>query len=258
VGCNIDCKFCQNWEISQANPDDRPVAFQSPADIIALALKQKIKPKTIAYTYNEPTVFFEYMIDCARAARDAGLGNIVISNGYIAEKPLKELCKHITAMKVDLKAFSQQFYGKICNGRLNPVLDTLKRLSDSNVWFEIVVLLIPTLNDNKDELKRMAAWIVKELGPDVPLHFTRFHPQYKLKNIPPTPTRTFDKARQIAVAEGCNYVYGGNMPGIMGENTYCPKCRKLLVDRYGHSAISTAIQDGKCNDCKADIPGVWK
>lgn len=255
VGCNIDCKFCQNWDISQKNPDDISVPFKSPQEIARKAAQAK--SRTVAYTYSEPTVFFEYMLDCAMEAKQLGLGNIVVSNGFINEEPLKQLCKIMTAIKIDLKSFSQQFYGKMCNGQLQPVLNTLERLAGSGVWFEIVVLVIPTLNDNMDEIKRMSAWIVKHLGPDVPLHFTRFHPAYKIQNLPSTPAATLSKVHQIASAQGCNFVYGGNMPGIKTENTYCPKCQHLLVDRYGMMLISTELKDGKCPKCGTSIPGVW-
>ncbi len=256
VGCNIDCKFCQNWDISQKNPDDISVQFKSPREIAQRAAQAK--SRTVAYTYSEPTVFFEYMLDCAMEVKKLGLGNIVVSNGFINEEPLKQLCKIMTAIKIDLKSFSQQFYGSICNGQLKPVLNTLERLAGSGVWFEIVVLVIPTLNDNMDEIKRMSEWIVKHLGVNVPLHFTRFHPAYKIQNLPSTPAATLSKVHQIASAQGCNFVYGGNMPGIKTENTYCPKCQHLLVDRYGMMLISDELKDGKCPKCGTSIPGVWR
>jgi pyruvate formate lyase activating enzyme len=255
VGCNIDCKFCQNWEISQALPEQITTRYFSPEQIARLAKDNG--SKTVAYTYTEPTIFFEYMVDCAKAAKDLGIGNVVVSNGFIEEKPLKELCSIMTAIKIDLKAFSQSFYGKQCGGRLEPVKDTLKTLSESDIWYEIVVLLIPTLNDNMDEIKEMSAWIAKELGQDVPIHFTRFYPQYKIRNLPPTPPNILNKARRVAMAEGLNYVYGGNMPGIKGENTYCPQCGELAVNRYGHSVLVNHLKNGKCKKCGKTIPGVW-
>jgi len=256
VGCNIECKFCQNWDISQANPDAVDVAYRAPADIAKLA--RQGNSRTIAYTYSEPTIFFEYMTDCARAAKDLGIGNVVVSNGFINEKPLKEVCSLMTAIKIDLKAFTQRFYGDVCSGRLQPVLDTLKRLADSGTWFEIVMLVIPTLNDDMDDIKRMAAWMLKELGPDVPLHFTRFHPAYKIRNLPRTPVRTVQKARETALAEGCNFVYTGNMPGGEGENTYCPKCGALLIKRHGFWSSQEGMVRGKCRKCGISIPGVWQ
>ena len=255
VGCNFVCKFCQNWDISQAAPEQARVPFVPPEAIAAEAARQQCR--TIAYTYSEPTIFFEYMLDCARAARDAGLGNVLVSNGFIADAPLRELCKVMTAIKVDFKAFSDSFYRDVCSGEREPVLATLKRLKDSGVWFEMVVLIIPTLNDRRDEIRRMCDWILRELGPDVPLHFTRFHPAYRLLNLPPTPTATLEQARALARQAGCRYVYTGNMPGGAGENTDCPQCGARVVNRYGHLVLSDSLKDGKCPACGAAIPGVW-
>lgn len=255
VGCNIECKFCQNWDISQASPDEVQPPYRSPEEIAALAAAQKCK--TVAYTYSEPVIFSEYMLDCARAAKARGLGNVVVSNGFIGAEPLKEVCAAMTAIKIDFKAFTNDFYEQVCAGRLEPVRDTLKRLADANIWFEIVVLLIPTLNDNPEDLKRMAAWIAKELRPSVPLHFTRFHPAYKLRNLPPTPPATLSRARAIALAEGCQYVYTGNLPGGEGENTYCPQCKTAVVERYGYTVPTVRLIDGKCPKCSNPIPGLW-
>ena len=255
AGCNLKCKFCQNWDISQAKPESIPVPFRSPQEIAQKAAAAGCK--TIAYTYSEPIIYYEYMADCARAAKDLGIGNVMVSNGSINEKPLKDLIPLLTAIKIDFKGFSQPFYGNTCSGKLQPVLDTLKRLAGSGLWFEIVMLVIPTLNDNMDELKRMTAWIAKELGQNVPLHFTRFHPDYQLRNLPQTPPATLHKARQIAIAQGCNFVYTGNMPGGEGENTFCPKCREVVVNRYGHMTISPELANGKCHKCGTAIHGVW-
>jgi len=255
VGCNIHCKFCQNHEISQASPDDVKPPFVRPDRIAHVAVQAG--SKTVAYTYSEPTVFYEYMYDCARAAKERGVGNVVVSNGFIREEPVKKLLPLLTAYKVDFKAFSQNFYAKQCEGRMKPVQETLKRLADSGIWFEIVVLTIPTLNDDLDEIKRMAAWVLKELGPNVPLHFTRFHPAYKLRNLPRTPMKTVIAARKTAMKEGCRFVYTGNMPGGEGESTYCPKCGHCVLKRYGHFVLSKALQAGKCAKCGEAIPGVW-
>ena len=255
VGCNIRCTFCQNWDISQADPYEVRTPYVTPQAVAAEAVRRG--SKVVAYTYSEPTVFYEYMADCARAARDRGLGNVVVSNGFINAKPLEELLPLLTAYKIDLKAFTQRFYAKLCEGRLKPVLETLKRLAGSGVWFEIVMLVIPTQNDNMDEIKRMADWIVKELGPGVPLHFTRFHPAYKLRNLPRTPPATLHKARATALAQGVRFVYTGNMPGGEGENTYCPKCKTPVVKRYGHLVMADSLKQGRCPKCKETIPGVW-
>jgi pyruvate formate lyase activating enzyme len=255
VGCNIHCSFCQNWDISQSAPDRVDPPYRAPDAIADMAAHRGAR--TIAYTYSEPTIFFEYMADCARAARERGVGNVVVSNGFIAAKPLEELCGIVTAVKIDLKAFTQRFYGEVCAGRLQPVLDTLERLRASGVWYEIVVLLIPTLNDGPDELKRMCGWIAERLGPDVPLHFTRFRPCYRLTHLPPTPPETLRRARAIGQAAGLHYVYSGNMPGETGENTVCPACGTAVIKRYGFYLEANTLRNGACPSCGARIPGVW-
>lgn len=255
VGCNMDCKFCQNWEISQKKPSEVPVSYIPPEDIARLAVHYQAR--TVAFTYTEPSISVEYVVDCSKEAKNAGLGSVVVSNGYINEEPQKELLSVLTAYKVDLKAFSQQFYGQQCGGKLKPVLESLKRISYSSVWYEIVVLVIPTLNDNMDEIKRMSEWIVTNLGNNVPLHFTRFHPQYQLQNLPPTAPKTLMEARKIAMGAGCNFVYAGNLPGTEGENTLCPSCKTVFLRRYGHMTTSDLPADGKCTKCKTLVPGIW-
>ncbi len=255
VGCNLNCKFCQNWDISQATPDDVTTKYISPQSIAEGAAKAE--SKVVAYTYNEPTIFYEYMFDCAKAAQERGIGNIVISNGFIESEPQTKLLPLLTAYKIDLKAFTQEFYGKVCNGQLASVKSSLQRLKDNGIWFEIVVLLIPTLNDGMDEIKRMTNWIATKLGHSVPVHFSRFHPMYKLRNLPPTPSATLMKARSTAMQEGCKFVYVGNLPGNEGSHTYCPDCKKILIRRYGHMVMENHLKDGKCPDCSNSIPGVW-
>ena len=256
VGCNIHCKFCQNFDISQASPEDIPVPYRSPEDIAEMAVNRGAK--TLAFTYSEPTIFYEYMVDCAQAAKGRGVESVVVTNGWINEAPQKALFPVVKAIKIDLKAFTQSFYGRICDGSLQPVLDTLKRLSQSGVWYEIVNLVIPTLNDNSQDLQRLAAWIVKELGPNVPVHFTRYTPMYRLKNLPPTPGETLLNARAIAMNEGCHFVYCGNQPGMEGENTFCPACKKAVIKRYGFRATENNLTAGKCKFCGTVIPGVWE
>lgn len=255
VGCNICCKFCQNWDISQASPEDVKVAFRSPEEIAGAAVKANAR--TIAYTYSEPVVFCEYMTDCAREGRKAGVESVMVSNGFISAEALKSLFPVLKAIKIDLKAFTQSFYADICEGQLQPVLDTLKRLAGSGVWYEIVVLLIPSLNDSTDEIKRMSEWIVKELGQNVPLHFSRYHPMYKLRNIAPTPVDTLRRARQTAVDQGINFVYIGNVPGEESQNTICPFCKAMLIRRYQYSILENNITAGHCKKCGKPIPGVW-
>ncbi len=255
VGCNIHCKFCQNWDISQANPEDTATPYRRPEEIAEAAATSGAR--TLAYTYSEPTIFYEYMADCARAAQNRGIDSLVVSNGFIAEAPQRALIPLVKAVKVDLKAFNPSFYSEVCDGMLEPVLASLKRLAVSGVWIEIVCLLIPTLNDNPDETRRMAAWVAKELGPHVPLHFTRYHPTYRLKNLPPTPAETLLRARAIAMEEGCRFVYSGNVPGLEGQDTICPACKKPVVRRYGNRVLENTLKAGACGACGAVIPGVW-
>jgi pyruvate formate lyase activating enzyme len=213
---------------------------------------------TIAYTYSEPVVFFEYMYDCAVEANKLGVRNVMISNGYILEKPLKELCDVLAAVKVDLKSFTNEFYRKHTKGELKPVLDTLRYLARRKMWFEIVVLLIPTLNDSPKELKELCSWTAGELGPHVPVHFTRYHPTYKLRNIPPTPLRTLERAYEIGKKAGLGFVYLGNVAGHKAESTSCPGCREKLIQRYGYRIVAFNVKKGNCASCGAAVPGVWE
>ena len=255
VGCNFACKFCQNWDISQASPEDVKPSFQSPEDIAGAA--KKSGARAIAYTYTEPVIFQEYMHDCAAAGKKAGIESVMVSNGFITAEALKPLFPLLKAVKIDFKSFSDSFYADVCEGRLQPVLDTLKRLAGSGVWYEIVVLLVPSLNDSADEVKRMSAWIVKELGVNVPVHFSRFHPMYKMRNIAPTPEDTLRRAYQIASGEGINFVYIANVPGDEHQNTVCPFCKAMLIRRYQYSILENNISGGLCKSCKKPIPGVW-
>jgi pyruvate formate lyase activating enzyme len=197
------------------------------------------------------------MYDCCVEARKQGIGNVIISNGYIKKEPLVELCKVLSAVKIDFKGFTDKFYTEQCDGELQPVLDTLLMLRDIGIWYELVVLLIPTLNDSEQELRGMCAWVRKNLGPDVPIHFSRFHPMYKVQNVPPTPVRTLEKARRIGRDAGLNYVYLGNVRGHEGESTYCPKCGQRLIHRDGYFIVANRLKGGCCPDCKTRIPGVW-
>jgi pyruvate formate lyase activating enzyme len=255
AGCNIECKFCQNWEISQFRPE-QVRAYRLPPARLAEVAKERSCP-TIAYTYSEPVIFYEYVHDTAKKARESGVGSVIISNGYIQEKPLLELLPHLTAVKIDLKAFTESFYKDVCSGELKPVLETITRLKENGKWLELVVLLVPTLNDDPKEIREMCAWVHGELGPDVPVHFSRFHPTYRLQNLPPTPMKTLETAHEIAREAGLHYAYLGNVPGHEAESTYCPKCEKRLVRRYGYRILENRIKDGKCPDCEETIAGVW-
>lgn len=256
VGCNVECKFCQNWDISQTRPEQIQNLFLPPDKIASLA--RESRSISIAYTYSEPVIFYEYMFDIAAAGRKQGLKSVMISNGYIKADPMKQLCEHLDAVKIDLKAITEKFYKQMVNGELKPVLDTLVLLKRQNMWTEIVYLVIPTLNDTDEEFKQLARWIKTNLGTDIPLHFTRFYPQYKLRNLPPTPTSTLDKAKAIADAEGLHFVYVGNVPGHPGESTYCPKCKKTVVQRWGYSILDMKIKHGNCEYCGNKISGVWQ
>jgi pyruvate formate lyase activating enzyme len=255
VGCVLGCKFCQNWQISQARPEEADSHDLSPDDLVRQSLYYDCK--SIAYTYTEPTVFYEYMYDTAVIAQKYGIKNTVHTCGYINEKPLRELSKHLDAACVDLKAFTEAFYAKLCGGRLKPVLDALVVLKDEGVWIEITNLVIPTHNDDMKKVSQMCQWIVKELGPDVPIHFSRFFPHYKLKNLPPTPFETLKNARQIAIDSGIRYPYIGNIRSA-AENTYCPNCSRLLVERIGYHTRQVNISDGRCRYCGTPIAGLWE
>ncbi len=255
AGCNVNCKMCQNWEISQVRPEQVRSTYLPPRDLAGIAGKYQCR--AIAYTYSEPVIYFEYMLDAADATRAAGIKNAVITGGYIQQDPLKELCRHVDAVKVDLKAFSQKFYKEVVNGELKPVMDALVTLRKQGMWTEIVYLVIPTLNDGDQEFKSLARWVKADLGPDVPLHFSRFHPQYLLKNLPPTPVESLERAKAICDAEGLHYVYVGNVPGHPAENTYCPKCRRAVVERAGYTVKSVRLRQGKCQFCQESIPGIW-
>jgi pyruvate formate lyase activating enzyme len=256
AGCNFECRFCQNWRIAQYRPEQIESMPVTPQALVGQCLKTNVP--TIAYTYSEPVVFYGYMYDCAKEGRRQGVGSVMISNGFINEDPLVDLCRYLTGVKIDLKAFTEKFYKEYCSGELQPVLNALKVLKKIGMWFELVVLIIPTLNDSPAEIKNMCAWIAKNLGPDVPLHFSRFHPMYKIKNLPPTPVKTLETCHRIAVEEGLHYVYLGNIPGHKAESTYCPKCREVVIKRMGYSILMNRIKDGKCSSCGNPIPGVWE
>ena len=254
AGCVLGCKFCQNWQISQAKPEETDYINLSPDDVVRQAMFYGCR--SVTYTYTEPTVFYEYMYDTARLAKRFNIKNTMHSCGYIKEKPLRELSKYMDAADVDLKAFTEDFYSRICGGRLKPVLDSLVVLKDEGVCLEITNLIIPTLNDYMKKIKEMCRWIVKNLGPDVPLHFSRFFPYYKLKDLPPTPPETIRDARNTAMDVGLKYVYSGNIRSE-AENTYCHKCKNLLIERTGYFVKQNNISGGKCRSCGVNIPGRW-
>lgn len=255
AGCNLNCKFCQNWEISQSRPEETRNFQLPPADIVAKA--KETSCRSIAYTYSEPTIFYEYMLDTAKLGQENDIKSVVVSAGYINPEPLKLLCEHVDAVKIDLKSLRDDFYGDICSGELQPVLDSLKILRDAGVWCEIVYLVVTSLNDSERELKDTAQWVYDNLGPDVPLHFSRFYPIYQLSNLSPTEPERLKTARDMAMDIGLNYVYIGNVAGDPGENTYCPKCGKKLITRERYFIRRNDLVNGKCKWCGEGIPGVW-
>jgi len=256
AGCNVNCKFCQNWEISQAKPEDLPAQYIPPKSLASAAGDNHCA--AVAFTYSEPTVFNEYVTDAAEAARAAGLKSVVVTNGFIQQEPLKRVCQRADAIKIDLKAFSPGYYRDVVRGHLQPILDNLIFIRKQGRWLEIVYLTVPTLNDKENEIRDMSRWIKAELGPDVPIHFTRFTPLYLLKNLPPTPVPTLERAKAVADAEGLHYVYIGNVPGHPAENTYCPKCHKIVIERAGFTIKQMNLRKGKCQNCQNPIPGVWQ
>jgi pyruvate formate lyase activating enzyme len=256
AGCNMGCFFCQNWDISKSRHDQVHSQHVPAEDVPLLALQHGCD--SLAFTYNEPTIWGEYVIDICKAAKQYGLKCVMVSNGYITREAFHDVYEHIDAANIDLKAFTENFYGKITLTHLQPVLDTLEWLkNETNVWFEITNLMIPTLNDDPAETRKLAEWILTHLGPDVPLHFTAFHPDFKLRDKPRTPPETLHRARQIALEAGLHYVYEGNIYSD-GAHTNCPSCGATLVRRSWHDVTENRLRQGRCPECGTAIPGVWE
>jgi len=255
AGCNLGCVFCQNWQISQAYPEKAKHIVATPEQVVAMA--KRYGCDTIAYTYTEPTIFYEFMLDTAKLARKNGLKNAWITCGYINPKPLKELCKVMDAANIDLKGFDEKFYMTYCKATLAPVLETLKLALKEGVWVEVTNLVIPGANDDPATIRKMCEWYVKELGPDVPLHFSRFFPRYRLLDKPVTPSATLIKAASIARKAGIHYVYIGNIALEEGRDTICPKCGHVCIQRRGYFVVKNDLKDGHCPKCGAKIAGVW-
>jgi pyruvate formate lyase activating enzyme len=255
AGCNLACKFCQNWDISKSREMDTLMDQASPEMIARAALAQGCK--SIAFTYNDPVIFAEYAMDTADACHELGVQAIAVTAGYIGTEARREFYAKMDAANVDLKGFTDEFYFKLCGARLQPVLDTLIYLKhETNVWFEITTLLIPGKNDSDAEIEAESKWIRHELGPDVPLHFTAFHPDYKMRDIAHTPAATLTRARRIALAEGLRYVYTGNVHDREGGTTFCPGCGKPVIVRDWYEILSYAVtDDGRCRHCAAPLPG---
>jgi pyruvate formate lyase activating enzyme len=255
AGCNLACLNCQNWEISQVSPKDTRNFDMMPDVVVAEA--KKANCKAIAYTYSDPVAYYEYTLDTSAIAKQQGIKNLLVSAGYINPDPLRRLSKNLDAARIDLKSFSDEIYEMLNAGTLQPVLDTLKILKEEGVWLEIINLVVPTWTDDFDMIKQMCDWLVDNDLAGVPLHFDKFYPLYKLTTLPETPVSTLEKARQIALDAGIKYAYIGNVPGSQGENTYCPKCKKLLVERQGFTILQNKIVNSKCSYCQEPIEGVW-
>lgn len=255
VGCNLHCKNCQNWEISQANPEDSQAEKLSADELVRLT-KQANCP-SVAYTYTDPCAYYEYAFDCCIKVREAGLRNVLVTAAYLNKDPWEKLCRHVDGANIDIKSMSDQFYRDICSGTLAPVLNNCVAAKSLGVIVEITYLVIPTLNDTDDDFRKLAKWLVENMGKETPLHFSRFFPQYQMKNLPPTPAETLDRAREIALSEGLYHVYIGNIDRPEGENTYCPSCKKLLVERRGYTILKNEIESGKCPQCATAPYGLW-
>ncbi|OGU71169.1 MAG: AmmeMemoRadiSam system radical SAM enzyme [Ignavibacteria bacterium RBG_16_34_14] len=256
AGCNLGCKFCQNWSISKAKLDDENSVVASPEDVVKLA-KQYGTP-SIAYTYNDPTIFGEYVIDISKIAREEGIKNVLVTAGYIDKEARKEVYQYADAANVDLKGFTERFYHKLTFSHLNDVLDTLIWLkNETDIWFEITTLLIPDENDNPEEIKQECEWILKNLGDSLPLHFTAFHPDFRMLDKNKTPAKTLKDARNIALSMGIKFCYVGNVFNIEGQTTYCPECKTELIQRNWHTINLNVMNNDKCSNCGTNIPGVF-
>lgn len=257
VGCNFKCDFCQNWSLSQAPKDEKNIYGEELSPEIIVSYGKRYGCKSISYTYSEPTIYYETAYEVSKIAKAEGLYNNFVTNGYIEKEPLLKLKGLLDAANVDLKSFSENFYKKYCGAKLSPVLETLKRMKEIGIWVEVTTLLIPTLNDSEEEIREIARFIKNELGEDTPWHISRFHPDYKMLNLYPTPPEKIKRAREIGFEEGLLYVYSGNLWGDEGENTFCPSCKNLIIERYGFKVKKFEIVSGKCKFCNFKISGIF-
>jgi pyruvate formate lyase activating enzyme len=258
AGCNLTCRFCQNWDISKSRDMDT-LADEAPPDVIAHAAEE-LHCRSVAFTYNDPVIFMEYAIDAARACRARDIATVAVTAGYVCEEPRREFFEAIDAANVDLKGFSERFYRDVCGGELAPVLDTLVYLKrETDVWLEITTLLIPDENDTDEELHAMSAWVVEQLGPDVPWHFTAFHPDYRMNDRPRTPAASLTRAREIARGHGVRHVYTGNVHDPAGQSTYCHACGEIVIERDGYTLGRFRLDEaGRCTACGTTCPGVFE
>jgi pyruvate formate lyase activating enzyme len=256
AGCNLGCRFCQNWDISKAREWDKLADAASPEEIASEA--RRLGCRSVAFTYNDPVIFAEYAIDVAQACHEQGVKAVAVTAGYITPEARPEFYQHMDAANVDLKAFSDDFYHRLCFASLTPVLETLKFLKETEVWFEVTTLLIPGENDSDAEIHRAADWFMENLGPDVPWHFTAFHPDFKMLDKPCTPHQTLARARQIARSKGLRYVYTGNVHDAEGSSTWCPSCGALLIERDWYELGEWNLLDNRCASCHSEIPGSFE
>ena len=257
AGCNLFCRYCQNWNFSQAGPDDVPRSYNmTPEEIIAKAIENQCD--AISFFYTEPVVYYEYMLDIARLARARGLKTIMVTAGYISPEPLRACLPYMDAVTMGLKGWNEKFYREIIGGELGCVKETIRELARAkNVWWEAVTLIIPTLNDSQAEIAGMAKWLRETAGDEIPLHFTRFRPEYQMKRLPMTPMATLTNSRDTARRQGLKYVYVDNMPGHEGSHTYCPKCGRMVIERVGFKVLNRRLSGGRCEYCQYPIKGVW-
>jgi len=255
AGCNLRCCYCQNWQVSQKRPDQTE-NVDMPETKAAASARQK-KLTSISFTYTEPVVFSEYVLAVAKEAQKNRISVVAATSGYINKKPLQELCRYVTAFSVTLKAFNDDFYQEMCGVRLKPVLDSLVTIKSQGNWLEVVNLIVPDKNDSPEEIERMSRWLKTNLGAETPLHFLRFMPEYKMQNHPRTPLETLERAREIALSAGLDYVYISNVAPHIGNNTYCPKCHAILIERVGYRILSNRMRGAQCPFCKTKLPGVW-
>jgi pyruvate formate lyase activating enzyme len=256
VGCNLHCLNCQNWEISQANPEESRAVPCPPEKLVELANNRRCP--SIAYTYTDPIVYYEYTYDSSKLARDKGIRNALVTAGYINTTPWKKLLEYVDAANIDLKFISDDLYRRICSGTLKPIQNALVLAKASGVLVEVTNLVIPTLNDKPEQIRELARWIKANLGRETPLHFSGFYPRYKMNNLPSTSLKKLEEAREIAISEGLDYVYIGNVRSARGENTYCPGCKSVLIERKGYTILQNRLKDGRCPECNTEIYGVWK